>query len=105
MKEDRNYIKYRKFVLDKFRQYLSGEIDNHTLNQDLHTIQNELGFNRQRGIKCVWLENIKYKKEFSFTINQLWSDLKFGSTLTQERVKELMQLSIDNPKDFKIYYS
>ena len=56
-------------------------------------------------MKRICNEEIKHEKEFSGTINQLWSDLKFGTHEKQNRVKELMQLSIDNPKDFKIYYS
>ena len=103
MSKDRNYIKYRNFVLDNFKKFLSGEIDNSTLNNELHTIQTELGFNRQRGIKCVWLELNGYRH--GMTINQLWSDLKFGTTETQTKLKELMQLVIDNPKILKIYYS
>jgi len=102
MKNPRNYIKYREFAINEFRKFLSGEIDNPTLNHNLHTIQNELGFNRQRGIKCVWL-SFNYDIQKEFTINQIWSDIKF--TNNGDNIKKLMQLAIDNPKGFKIYYS
>jgi hypothetical protein len=103
-KQNRNYIKYREFVLEKFKQYLRGEIDNATLNQELHTIQSELGFDRQRGLKAVWFKFTK-DDNLCHTINEIWSDLKFGTQRNQEYLKELMQLAIDNPKHLKIYYS
>jgi hypothetical protein len=106
MKTNRNYIKYRQFVLDKFRQFLSGEIDNHTLNQELHTIQTEFGYDRQRrgNMKCVWFKFTK-DDNLCHTINQIWSDIKFGNQRTQDYIKEQMQLAIDNPKGLQIYYS
>ena len=105
-KHYRNYIKYRKFVLEKFKQYLSGEIDNATLNQELHTIQSELGFDRQRigMMKAVWFKFTK-DDNLCHTINQVWSELKFGTQRNQDYIQEQMQLAIDNPKGLRRYYS
>jgi hypothetical protein len=102
MKKDRNYIKYRQFVLDNFRQFLNGVIDSHTLNQNLHTIQTKLGFQRQRGMKCVWF---MFNDKDGGTINRITSDLKFADKDKRTQLKKNMQLVIDNPKELKIYYS
>lgn len=103
---DRNYKKYRKFVIQNFQKFLNNEIDNDTLNDNLHVIQDDLGFMKQRSriMKGVWF---KFTKDdtLCYTINMIHSELKFGSLNNIEYLKKMMKLAVDNPKGLQIYYS
>ena len=102
----RNYKKYRKFVIENFKKFLNDEIDNHTLNKNLHTIQTELGYDKKRRgtLKCVWF---KFTKDdcLSHTINEIWNDIRFGNPRAKEYIIEQIKLAVENPKGLQIYYS
>ena len=99
----RNYKKYRNFVIDNFQKFLNNEIDNATLNQNLHIIQDELGYNTQRRHKAV---RITFRKTdvYGCTINRIWSDLEFGKGERENKMRENLEFAIKNPKELVINY-
>jgi hypothetical protein len=102
----RNYKKYRKFVVENFQKYLNNEIDWKELYDKLHTIQSELGFDRQRigSMKAIWFKFTEDDK-LSCTINELISELRFGSNRNRDYMKDQMKMAVENPKGLQIYYS
>lgn len=100
----RNYLKYRPLVLSLFKDFLCGNITTTELHDKLHDIQDELGFNKHRrgNYKCLWF---KFTNDNTLcnTINNIICDTR--SIKNGEYIRNMMQLAIDNPKDFKIYYS
>jgi hypothetical protein len=99
----RNYKKYRKFVIDNFQKFLNGEITNHELNQNLHTIQDELGYNTQRIHRAV---HIKFNEadSYGYTINWITGELKYGTEERKNAMQEKLEWVIKNPKDLQINY-
>jgi hypothetical protein len=103
MAKERNYKKYRPYVIETLKAYINGEIDNCELNTKLHKIQNELGFRTQRLSRAVWIQLNDDCK--GYWINRIWSDIKFGTTEEKNNMIGLIQSAIDNPKWLRIYYS
>jgi hypothetical protein len=101
---ERNYKKYRAFVIENFKKFLNNEINLDTLHSNLHTIQDEFGFDTQLGLKCVWF---KFSKDdtLATTINQIYSDLFHGTKNNKDFMIEQMRFAINNPKEFGIFYS
>ena len=101
---ERNYKKFRMFVIENFEKFLNNQINLETLHDNLHTIQDELGYNKQRGMKAIWF---KFTKDDTLapTINHIISVLKFGTENNKMFIKEQMTLAINNPKELCIYYS
>ena len=99
----RNYKKYRKFVIDNFQKFLNGEITNHELNKNLHTIQDELGYNTQRIHKAV---HFKFDKDDVniYSINRIWSNFEFGENAHKNAMQEKLEFAINNPKELEINY-
>ena len=97
----RNYKKYRKFVIENFQKFLNGEITNAELNSNLHTIQDDLGYGRQRIHKAVCF---KFGKGDSWgcTINTIWSDLEFGDEERKNNMIVKLEFVINNPKELQI---
>lgn len=100
---DRNYKKYRKFVIDNFQKFLNGEITNHELNQNLHTIQNDLGYNTQRIHKAV---HFKFDEDDVniYSINRIWSDFEFGEGTRKNTMQAKLEFAINNPNKLEINY-
>lgn len=98
----RNYKKYRPTVIDLFQSFLAGKIENEELNDSLHLIQDDLGYNRSKSLKCVWFKLTK-DDTGSSTINEIYFDLK--GIKNRDYIKERMQIAIDNPKGLQVYYS
>jgi hypothetical protein len=103
---DRNYKKYRKFVIDNFQKFLNGEITNHELNQNLHIIQDELGYNtqRRRFFKAV---RIKFSKadSYGYIINWITGELKHGTEVRKNDMQKQLEYAIKNPKELEINYN
>jgi hypothetical protein len=81
---------------------LAGKIDKEELHDKLHLIQDDLGYNKHRSLKCVWFRFFK-EDVLSSTINNIYFDLK-GAT-NNKYIRECMQIAIDNPKGLQIHYS
>lgn len=101
---ERNYKKYRTFVIQNFEKFLNNKIDLDTLHSNLHDIQDELGFNTQRGLKSLWF---KFSKDDTLAtiINQIYSDIFHGTKDRKDCMIERMRYAINNPKEFGIFYS
>jgi hypothetical protein len=93
----RNYKKYRSTVLSLFQSFLAEEINKITLVYELIKIETELKQGRDT-LKSVWFKF--FKSDVGATDIR---DLSNDNYDTYH--KECMQLSIDNPKELKIYYS
>ena len=102
---NRNYKKYRKFVIENFQKFLNGEITNHELNQNLHTIQDELGYDTQR-CKIFKAVHIKLSKadSYGYTINWITGELKYGTEERKNSMQEKLEIAIKNPKELEINY-
>jgi len=100
---NRNYKKYRNYVIDNFNKFLSGEITNYELNDKLHVIQEELGYSRQRIHKCV---HFRFDKEdnYSYRINTIWSDIEFGEGERRSDMMAKLKFAINNPRELQIFY-
>jgi hypothetical protein len=101
---ERNHKKYRPFIIENFEKFLNGGITWKTLHDNLHKIQDELGFNRQRGMKALWF---KFHKDDNFnpTINQIISKLRFCDENDKTYMIEQINFVINNPKELMIFYS
>ena len=97
----KNHKKYRSTVIDLFQSFLAGKIGKKEMIYSLYDIEVEL-INGRRTLKSVWFRFFKGDTTAT-TIRDLEND--FINYANDNYVKECMQLSIDNPKELKIYFS
>lgn len=97
----RNYKKYRTRVLLLFQSFLAGEISKVELIYDLCDIESEL-INGRKTLKSLWFKFFKGDTGAT-TIHNI--DRNIYCPTNDKYIRECMQLSIDNPKELKIYFS
>ncbi|HSE99802.1 MAG TPA: hypothetical protein VLA48_02810 [Nitrososphaeraceae archaeon] len=92
----RNYKKYRSFILTLFADFLANKINENALMQGLFAVERDLQGNIMRTFKSLWFKF--YKDDTLVTdLDDIQSDWNWS--------KDKMQIAIDNPKGFQIYYS
>lgn len=96
----RNYKKYRSFVLTLFADFLAGKETKSKVIYELIKIQRfDLQGRVNKTDKSLWFRF--YKDDLLATdIDDLSRELGQNTWLTT-----CMQIAIDNPKGFQIYYS
>ena len=97
----RNYKKYRLTVTSLFQSFLSGEIGKKELLFSLYDIEVEL-INGKNTQKSLWFKFFKGDTDAT-TIQNL--DSYINCATNDKSIKECMQLSINQPKELKIYFS
>lgn len=97
----RNYKKYRSTVIDLFQSFLAGKIGKKEMIYGLYDIEVEL-INGKATLKSVW-----FKFFDGDTGATMIGNLSYGidNPTNDKYYRECMQLSIDNPKELKIYFS
>lgn len=97
----RNYKKYRLTVIYLFQSFLAGKINKREFIYGLTEIENDLKQNRNT-LKSLWFKF--FQGDTGATdIQNIYNGTDNPTNDTY--YKECMQLSIDNPKELKIYYS
>lgn len=97
----RNYKKYRSTVISLFQSFLAGKIGKREMIYDLTEIENSLKQNRNT-LKTVWFKF--FQGDTGATdIQNIYNGI--DNPTNDKYYKECMQISIDNPKELKIYYS
>lgn len=97
----RNYKKYRSPILNLFAEFLAGKQTETELKNNLYKIEIELG--NVNTTKDVWFKFFKGDTGAT-TINELYIDLSLNGG-NGELMRRCMQMAIDNPKEFQVYYS
>ena len=96
----RNYKKYRSIVINLFQSFLAGKITERELIDNLTEIENELKKGRNTS-KELWFRFFKGDTMATSVLN-IYRAL---DSPNRESLREDFQLSIDNPKELKIYFS
>jgi len=91
----RNYKKYRSVVIDLFKLFLAEKVDKEGLNKGLLSVESI-----ER--KTMWFKFYQ-KDTLATTICEI--DVNLHSNRNEEYTKECMQIAVDNPKGFQIYFS
>lgn len=97
----RNHKKYRSTVIDLFQSFLAGKINIRELIYGLTEIEKDLKQDKNT-LKGLWFRFFTGDTGAT-TVMDIYRGLE-GST-NDKYYKECMQLSIDNPKELKIYFS
>lgn len=97
----RNYKKYRSTVIDLFQAFLAQRIDKTELIMGLDEIEFNL-IGGKNTLKGLWFRFFTGDTGAN-TIGDLSRGI--GNTTNDKYYRECMQLSIDNPKELKIYFS
>jgi hypothetical protein len=97
----RNYKKYRVRVLSLFQSFLANEIKGSDLINELSSIELEIK-NGRKTLKGLWFRFFQ-GYTMATTIHNI--DNYIYCTTNNKHIRECMQLSIDNPKELKIYFS
>lgn len=96
----RNHKKYRSIVINLFQSFLAGKITERELIDNLTEIENELKKGRNTS-KELWFRFFK-RDTMATSILNIYRAL---DSPNRESLIEDFQLSIDNPKELKIYFS
>lgn len=94
----RNHKKYRSTVIDLFQSFLAGKIGKKEMIYGLYDIEVEL-INGRRTLKGLWF---KFYKDDTLCTTIANIDIDDRG---ENYYRECMQLSIDSPKELKIYFS
>lgn len=97
----RNYKKYRARVVSLFKSFLSGEINKKDLLENLIDIQDNLRQGRKT-LKELWFKFFD-GDTVATTIHDINSNIYCPKN--NKYIRECMQLSVENPKELKIYFS
>jgi hypothetical protein len=97
----RNYKKYRSTVIDLFQSFLAGKIEKRELIFALKEIDKEIRKN-PKTLKGLWFKFFKVDTGAT-TIKDLSNSIDCNTN--REHIIDCMQIAIDNPKGFQIYYS
>lgn len=97
----RNYKKYRSTVLDLFQSFLAGKSNKKELIEELENLELDLKNNRKT-LKSLWFRFFTGDTGAT-TVQDIYYGI--GNPTNNKYYRECMQLSIDNPKELKIYYS
>ena len=99
----RNYKKYRSTVLNLFQSFLAEKINKTNLMYELKKIER---FDLQGKVlntkKSLWFKFFDGDTGATDIQN---IDYGIGNATNDKYYRECMQISIDNPKELKIYYS
>lgn len=97
----RNYKKYRVRIISLFQSFLQDEIKGSDLINELSTIELEIK-DGKKTLKGLWFRFFK-GDTMATSIHNI--DNYIYCPTNSKYIRECMQLSIDNPKEIKIYYS
>jgi len=97
----RNYKKYRSTVIHCFISFLAGKENREDLIKNLLFIESLISKGKTTD-KNIWFRFFEHDP-IATTIIDLENAMQF--TQDNNWINECMQIAIDNPKGFQIYYS
>lgn len=97
----RNYKKHLSTVIDLFESFLAEKTDKTELITGLTKIEKDLKQGKNTS-KSLWLKFFTGDTGAT-TVQDIYYGI--GNPTNDKYYRECMQLSIDNPKELKIYYS